>query len=334
MGRPTKEETEKRKIFAKYLTRNSVIYSNFEEITRGLTDNEVAYYFVNACNLRSKAKDGGAITGTFIYKPKGKDKGWGLDSWNIKTFQDLKDIDNLKHKYYSSILAHAESRVYKERNKKKYITRYTIEEDILIKIIGEERAKEVKSNIVPNDLGYLLRYELTDIEIKKVKKYINIKPFGVKTIIQRNYTLNNSLLKVAVHRIKENTLSVELDFTRSLDEINHYIQHLHEEYQKNNIKNIFDVLGIEQEKRKQEVIFSTNAHKPFNGLLSDKLFIYDSRKMGLTIEEIREEIIKYWTKTKKISEDKITKDTILDYYKSTKKFIENEEYKKFLNGYN
>jgi len=287
MARPTNKERAERKILLKYLKRDSEIYINFEETTKELTNEEISYYFVNACKLRKKVKDSGAISGNFIYKPKGKDKGWGLDSWNRKTFQDLKDIDNLKHDYYSSILAYAESRIYQKEQKKKYITRYMIEEDILIKIIGEKRAKEVKSNIVPNDLGYLLLYELTDIEIEKVKKYINIRPYGVKTIIQRNYTLNNSLLKVAVHRVKENTLSVELDFTKSLDEINLYIQHLHEEYQKNNIKNVFDILGIEKEKRKEEEIFLTNSHKPFNGLLTDKLFIYDGKNMGLTNKEIR-----------------------------------------------
>lgn len=327
VGRPKNKEREKRKILLKYFKRDSVIYSNFEDTTKSLTNNEVAYYFANACKLRNKAKDGGVICGTLNLDPKGS--GWDL--WEKKVFQDLKDIDNAKHQYYTSVLGYSESKLYQQKTNKKYIVRYMIEEDILIKIIGEKRAKEVKSKILPNDLGYLLARELTDIEINKVKKYINIRPFGIKTIVQSNYTLNNSLLN---HRIKDNTLSVDIDFSKSLKEINNYIQHLHEEYQKNNLKNIFGLLGIEEEKSNQEKIFLTNSHKPFNGLLSDKLFIYDSRKIGLTIGEIREELIKYWTKTKKISEDKITEGIIYDYHKSTKNFIENEEYEKFLRGYN
>jgi hypothetical protein len=323
MARPTNKEREKRKKLLKYFKRDSEIYINFEKATEDKSNERMIYAFIDACSIRNSCNNIGGICCTFNDDPNND----GFDLWEEKTpYQELMNIDKRKHDYYSSILAHSKSILH---NNKEYRAYQMVDEGLLIKLYGEKRVKEFDNQGYPHYLKPLLR-KLTLEEKEKLKKRIAKQQFGTNTIIKREYEN-----KMNLNILDNASLLVELDFTKPLKEIQEYIKHLHEEYQKNNIKNIFNIMGIEKEKRKkEEEIFLTNSHKPFNGLLADKLFIYDGKKMELTNDEIKKEIIVYWTKTKKISKDEITEKIIKKYYESIKKFIENEDYEKFLSGYN
>jgi len=313
MGRPFNKDREERKILLKYFKRDSVIYSNFEKATKELTNEETIYYFIQFCIFRNSCDTFGGICSYSTDLPK--------------EYQNLKNIDKVKHDYYSSLVSYSFYLVnnMRFRYQEKYEVSNKIDIDEIREILGEKRAEEAKRY----GFGYWL-YRLTDIEKDKLKKHIDNKPSIAETIIYRNYVLDS---KFSYKHLRHNSLLVELDLTKDLKEINKYIQHLHEEYQKNKIKNVFDTLDIKLSKRNKEKIFSTNSHKPFNELLADKLFIYDAKKIGLTNKEIRKEIIRYSTVIKNNSKDEITETIMSNYYKSIKRFIKDEEYLKFLSGY-
>jgi len=326
MGRPTKEEKLKREKLLKYFKRDSEIYKSFEEVTKDLSKERMIYTFLDACSIRSTCNNIGGICCTFNDDPNNND-GWD-DLWETVTpYQELMNIDEVKHDYYSSILAYAKSSLYATKWKSDYRAYQMIDEVVLVELFGETRVKELDNRGYPHYLLPLLR-KLTEDEKIVLKEHIKINSFGTKTIIMREYTNKLKYMKIG-----EASLLVELDFTKPLNELQEYIKHLHHEYEKNKISDVFDYLNIKRNHPtlSEHDIYRTNGHKPFNAVLADKLFIYDSLKNGLKFVDITKEINKY---TKKFSDDKIAKKTFDNYSNFIINFIDNEEFIKFRNGVN
>ncbi len=338
MGRPTNKEQKKRKIISTYFKRDSEIYINFEKLTNGLTKEKIIKLFIEECDYRIFCID---INHT------------GLHCGNINFpkddgvyFNELYNISKFKHDYYSSLLCTAQNNLSNIECSKGYIISnnindetmkigklnshinlFVIDEVRLIEIFGIKRVKELDLNGYPQYLSHL-NVLLTDEEKEILSNSFNKNPIGTRTIIQKNYGNYGRSTN-----IYNNSFLVEIDFTQPLEEIQNYIQYLHKEYHNNSLPNIYDFLNIKKNPTNQNWIYKTNHHKDFNILLADKLFIYDSIKMGLTQKYIREELIKYHTKIKKISTDEISENTIREYLSDMLDLIENNGLSKYRHSF-
>ena len=323
MARPTNKEKEDRKILLKYFKRDSEIYTNFEKVTQNQSKERMIYTLLEACSIRNTCNIIGGICCTFNNNPNNN----GFDNWEEEIlYQELMDIDETKHDYYSSILAHSQQLSDEEKHKKDYRAYQMVDEVVLVELFGEKRVKEFDNRGYPYYLLPLLR-KLTDHENEKLKKYIAKNQFGTNTIIKREYANRMKLMEN-----KHINLLVELDFTKPVEEIQEYVAYLHEEYKNNKILDIFDYLDIKRNhpQLSDHDIYITNGHKPFNAVLADKLFIYDSFKNGLNFIDIRNEIDEY---TKKFSTDKIRRTTLKNYLHFMVDFIDNENFIDFRDGY-
>ena len=283
------------------------------------------YTLLEACSIRNSCN----IIGGICCTSNNDQNNNILDNWEEEIlYKELMNIDKVKHDYYCSILAHSQSLLYEAKTKKDYRAYQMIDEVVLVELFGEKRVKEFDNRGYPHYLLPLLR-KLTDQEKEKLKQRITKNQFGTNTIIKREYAN-----KMEFMRNKHTNLLVELDFTKPIEELQEYIQLLRKEYQSKKILDIFDYLEIKGNRLSLDnhYIYTTNSHKPFNILLADKLFIYDTRKIGLTWEEIINELINYHTITLKISTDEITDNTIKKYHKHMIDFIEKQGFLDFKYG--
>jgi len=314
----SKEEREKRSKIGSYFKRDSLIYTNFEELTKKKSKQFIIYDFLNECAFRDVCNMIGGICCTY-----NESDSFDFDEFEIM-FQDLHNIDESIHNYFSSLLAH--SKILKNQNKKKYSIENMIDEALLIKVLGEERVKSFDNQGYSHNLEYLIKRILTKEEIEKLRKHIDKKPFGTSTIIKQDYKNPNDITRY-FGGTKNNTLLVELDLTKDPQELKEYIDILHKDYKNNEIKNIYDLLSLSQPKTTEHEIFTTNGHKDFQKLLADKLFIYDCRKVGLSYSQINAELNNYHSEYS----DKYNKSR--EYYSSISSFIDKKEYSSFNKGY-
>ena len=292
MARPTKEEQKKRKLLLKYFRRDSEIYTSFEKATEGLNQSHTIGMLIDQCKLRNIK----GFKKLLLNAPNS----------NLLFISELIDIDEKVHLYYQ--LLNNTSRVINDLNmstKDFYHLHYYIKKSLLIKLFGENRV-----NTFDNE-GYFGFY-LTDIllylsedEKKHLIDYVSKNNvFGLHTIINEmvgRYSYNDSSLNHLV----------EIDFNQPKKDILDNIEHLIDDYNKGTLPNVFEYLGINKYSKKKDIL-KTNFHKPFNVLLADKLFIYDSYKIGLSYDDIINEIDNYSMKIQDIDYDISIKEEALN----------------------
>lgn len=278
MARPTKAEKQKTEIVKKYFKRDSIIYTVFEENTKGINKERVLNLFVEQSIYRNTLRCHGGIR-------------CSNDNFNKSDkiyFPKLYKIDKWKHDYYTSLVCYAENSDYgvssniqsrylgSDINGKpitqgvvnSYLVGYSIDEIRLIEIFGEDRVKELGGNGYPHYLSHL-NLKLTATEKEILRKSIDNKPNGTRTIIEKKVGHYGSWLDCS----DVNSFLVEVNFTHPLEEIQEHIKFLYNEYNTKKILNIFDVLNLEREPEEYDELYQTNDHKPFNVLLADKLFM-------------------------------------------------------------
>jgi hypothetical protein len=80
-------------------------------------------------------------------------------------------------------------------------------------------------------------------------------------------------------------------------------------------------------------IYKHKNPKPLSGRLMDVLFIYDCKKAGLDDTYTMAQIDNYWSVTKDLRYEQITKNTLQKYRKFAIDYIDKKEYKNFTKGY-
>lgn len=131
---------------------------------------------------------------------------------------------------------------------------------------------------------------------------------------------------------------VEIDFTKSKEEIKDYIERLKNDFDNNRL-----VLNpheyLEQETKEPYMcdinkceIYDHKSPKTLAGTLADTLFIYDARKIGLSEDMIKEEINYYWNNVKNIHKDKIASSTYKKYLNFARLHIEKNKAFDFYTG--
>ena len=133
---------------------------------------------------------------------------------------------------------------------------------------------------------------------------------------------------------------VKIDFTKPIQEIIAFVSKIKNDFDNDSskIKSLDEYLGIEQAKETYSCdltncdIYKSGTTKPLSGRLSDALFIYDCKKLGLTKEYILSEINRYWNEVKNLNRDKMSENTYREYLNFAKKQIDEKGYKDFLEG--
>jgi len=339
MGKPTNKERLEHKELSKYFKRDSEIYTTFEKITEGLNKEKIIKLFIEECEYRMVCIDTDELEGVRC----------GNENFPKEDgiyFEELYKISKFKHDYYCSLLCVSQNNTDKIDfewhyrgsdirgnaihigQPNSYSISFWIHDGRLIEIFGKDRVQEL-GGTEGYPLGLRsLNFKLTAKEKELLRECIDKSPIGIRTIINKvhgNYGASTNSYN--------NSFLVEIDFTQPLEEIEIYIKHLHSKYHKNELPNVYDFLNIERKATNQKEIYKTNGHKDFNILLADKLFIYDSVKMGLPQTYAQKEIIKYHTKTKKISKDETTETTVRDYLHFMIGLIENDGLRKYSNSF-
>jgi len=316
MGRPTKEEQRKREILLKYFRRDSKIYTSFEKATEGLNQSHTIGMLIDQCKVRNFK----GLKKLLLNTPNS----------NLLFISELIDIDEEIHLYYQLIhnIANINLNI---STKDFYDLHYYINKSLLIKLFGKNRVNTFHSE---GYFGFFLTdilSQLSEDEKKQLSNYISKNDvFDLHTIINDmvgRYSYNDSSLNHLV----------EIDFNKPKKDILNNIENLIDEYNKGNLPNVFDYLGIKKYSNKKNIL-KTNSHKPFNILLADKLFIYDSCKIGLKYNDIINEIDNYSMKIQNIDYDisinekplnRVTTKTIKNYRDELIYLIDNNGYLDF-----
>lgn len=247
------------------------------------------------------------------------------------TFEGLYDVDKMKRDYCTSLLLFSH----------KYRVCNRISKDRLIKIFGKEFIEKFGDMDYSNNI-FSLTEQLTDVQNQRLKESISKNSFEVETVIEQEYTKDR---KKYIYPTINKALLVEIDFTKPIDEVLEYINHLYKEYQNKKILDTFEFLNIKHEPLAlySHDIYKTNSHKPFNVLLADKLFIYDAFRNGLNVADMQNQIDNYRLKLKNIKDedkqydeslkDKIGSYRVNKYLETMIELIENGGFREFLNGY-
>jgi len=165
---------------------------------------------------------------------------------------------------------------------------------------------------------------------------------------QTGYTpmIYNSIIKVGLtdemkYAHNKYKAFVEIDFTKSEDEILDFVKQLKRDFDKDpinfginpfrSIKHIefadIDICNI-----KNSDLFQIDHKKGLGGKMADILFIYDCRRVGLSEDYIKDQINKYWIENKKLFTDKISSATYKKYLKFSREQIDQKKYLNFSLG--
>lgn len=133
---------------------------------------------------------------------------------------------------------------------------------------------------------------------------------------------------------------IKIDFTKPIQEIIAFVSKIKNDFDNDSskIKSLDEYLGIEPAKETYSCnftdcdIYKSGTTKPLSGRLSDALFIYDCKKLGLTKEYILSEINRYWNEIKNLNKDKMSDNTLKEYLDFAIKQIDEKGYKDFLEG--
>lgn len=129
---------------------------------------------------------------------------------------------------------------------------------------------------------------------------------------------------------------VQLDFSRSEDELVSYIQGLKRKFDEDNdaVQSIEEFLNTTMKKKlfSNEELLKHSKTKGLPGTLVDALFIYDCYRMNLTKEYALKEINNYWQKIRNISTDKMVPRTYQRLRKLAIDYIEKGHTSFYING--
>lgn len=230
-----------------------------------------------------------------------------------------------------------------------------IDEPVLLKVLGEERVNELLydgfPDVIQDNKGFpYLDFEelltekasfilnitldgeetestakppyLTNSEKIAIKKHIKLNPFGFRTMILRDYTKQQ--------RDSTSSHFVEIDFSKPIEEIEHFIKSIKKDFDNNprKLPTMYDLLGIKRKTiefhtLKSDIYRSTNK-KSNEQLLADILFIYDCNKTNYTQADIQQEFKLHYGYG-------IKKDTIKTYLEFAKNYINKKKYLEFIN---
>lgn len=332
MARPTKEEIEKRQkiIDLGLFVRDSKIYTNFENGIgkSNLTLTDQSHFFCDEC-----------ITRDFINSSKNtKFRDFKNEIKNIE-LEKLEKINYFSYIYYSILYLNKDFINRTTRSQKKnYEVNNVLELQHIINALGDK----YKYNVLTEDY-YMsisldsLVYTLNREEKEKLLEYCIQNGVGKTFINHESIDRVHDMDKINDGRL--NRVNIELDLTKPKEEILKYISIIKDDYDKDpsNIPSIYNILGLDLKNYSCELskcdIYKSKNPKPINGRLTDILFIYDCKKIGLHDEYIKDEINRYWNDIKKLYRDKFPSSTLNNYHKFSKKYIEDKEYKFFISGY-
>lgn len=338
MGRPTNEVREQRSkiIELGLFVRDSYIYTNFENLTRDFPTHRLNYVFCKECSARDYMNNI-EVSELINLKPN-------IDSIEItKKLEELEKLDDFLSTYYYTLYKNQFNHD-KQFPLKAYTTDTIIESKHIINVLGNNPPYDNLSTYTSlNSLAYKMPKE----DRKKLLEYCIKYGLGETCIYREMITSMNlayydmpniELKNDNLHRVK-----IELDLTKPTKEILKYIEAIKNDYDKDpsNIPTLSSLLGADTSdnklcKTKEFNIYDRKSKKPINGRLADILFIYDCRKAGLNDEYIRNEINRYWQDVKELFslfENKFGEKTLIKYSIFSQKYIDKQEYKSFVSGY-
>jgi len=311
-------------------TRSSPLYKSFENRTKDLNEVEISYIFCKECEIR--AKDLNYIKEWLDCRDNSIDDKENYPLIYNKKFEKLKQIDIDLYSYYNNLLEKVTLQPLEDSINKKYSIKTTIDEPILLKVLGETRVNELLYNGYPKEIQENKGFPYLDFEqlmpflkkdeISKIKNHIKLNPFGFRTMILRDYT--------KIDRDLSSSYFIEIDFTKPIEEIQQFIQEIKNDFNTNPkiVPNMYNLLGIKRKKLefftlKSEIYRNTNKKKN-NQLLADILFIYDCYKANYKQADIQQEFKEYYGYG-------IKKSTIKSYLNFGKTFINQKKYLEFIN---
>lgn len=257
----------------------------------------------------------------------------------------LKEIDSSLCNYFQHIWYEGSYKISAELlivDREPYFVQTNISIKELNDILGQERVNEIINNVYNyfSDMNKFVELEsihseLTTEDKKKLYKHFIKKGGEPKTFIMNRMNYQNT---GGLERQKpENTIFLELDFTKPLNDLIENITKIKNDFNENpkTISNFYGLLGFETHNTtfNDLGLYMTNNIKPLSGRLADILFIYDCRKAGLDNNYILKEINKYWTETKNLFKDEMQLKTLREYHNLAIDYIDNEKYKCYLSGY-
>jgi hypothetical protein len=353
MGKNKIEEIINLQLF----TRSSRLYKDFENRAKDLNEVEISYLFCKECENRAKNLD-------FIKEwLEVRDNSTSREEKEKFTliyneqFEELKKIDFDLYAYYNNLFESVVLNPLEDATSKQYSVKTMIDEPVLLKVLGEERVNELLYDGYPDyiqdnkgfpylDIEELLqekshitlKIELDDFKSESIykppfltksekmalKKHIKLNPFGFRTMVLRDYTKQQ--------RDLSSSHFVEIDFSKPIEEIEHFIKSVKKDFDNNpkKLPTMYDLLGIKRKTiefhtLKSDIYRGTNK-KSNEQLLADILFIYDCNKANYTQADIQQEFQLHYRN--KIG---IKKDTIKKYLEFAKKYINKKKYLEFIN---
>ncbi len=353
MSRPSKEKLKQRENIKelRLFVRDSYMYQISEESTKGKSP----YIFCMLCEIRNKTpKDNNNVLvdkeETIVFHQSfhlGNGYNFVDEYKNINTQSVLKlrEIDNVLSDYFQSIWYEGAYKISVELqivDMESYYPKTQIRREVLNNVLGKKRVDEVIKSVYnyfsdSNEFIELESIALTLTKDDKEKLYIYFLKKGEepKTIIFNRMNLQNT---GGLERERsENTVFLELDFTKPLDDLIEIVTKIKNDFNKSSktISNFYGLVGFKTHNSSFDdlELYKTNNIKPLGGRLADTLFIYDCKKAGLDNDYILDEINKYWTETQNLFKDKMQLKTLREYHSLAVDYIDNKKYKCYLSGY-
>ena len=337
MAAPTKKEREKRQKIKdlKLFVRDSSMYTNCEEQIEVYGKIQAPYIFCELCRIRSdRFKFSSIVENNYIV-------------------EKLKDIDLDLSRYFNKVHTMGINTLSFLSEIRMNEGEYSISTEVAIKDIVSALG-EVKYKTIVNK-GYEFFNDMnTTLELEQIHKHINMEDKKLllstlslsddspHTIIKNNKRWDRICDLENIELEKESLVTsnvhVEIDFTKSKEELIEYITMIKDDFDKNpkKIQNIYGLLNNNENyicNLKECDVYKSNHTKPISGRLADVLFIYDCKRAGLNNDYIIDEINKYWVETRNLFKDEFQLQTLREYHSLAIDYIDNEKYKCYLSGY-
>lgn len=341
MARPSKKTIELRDKIKELniFKRDNEIYTNFELKCEGSNKYYTPYLFCEDAGIREMVVS---------KKPQVKIEKICENSTTNKIIK-LHKINKKLALYYLNLKTINITLFYPPEYKQRfnYHVDTLIDNDLVERAIGKDMEEYHMNGMYSlNDIGSHLtdemRKQIVD-EVNQTSKAFGYtySPYRIKIKHERTFLSINHYTETPYTK----TADVEIDFTKSKEEILAFIEQLKDDYDSGllSIKTPEEILT---DKTKDDfkcdlkscVIYKdTRSPKPIHGRLADVLFIYDCMKVNeilgadvLTKDFITDEITQYWKDIKNISTEKFY--SFDEYYAIAKEYIDNERYKDYLSG--
>jgi hypothetical protein len=233
-----------------------------------------------------------------------------------KEFEKLKVIDIDFYSYYNNLMEKVILQPLTDSINKKYSVTTMIDEPILLKVLGKKRVDELLYDGLPKEIQENKGFPYLDFEhfltllekeeALKIKKHIKLNPFGFRTMAH-NHVIDD--------RDLTNSLFVEIDFSKPIEEIEEFIKLIKDDFKDKTKKptTMYNLLGIKHKKLELNTLGSTN-RKTTNQLFADILFIFDCYKAKYTQEDIQIEFKNHYGYG-------IKKENIKKYFDYSKEFL-------------